>query len=194
MDLSWIETTFDAALMAILSTIGIYVALIIFTRISGVRSFSKLSSFDFAITVAIGSLLATTVLSKDPPLLLAIVALAALFGLQMLVASFRDNKLVSKLVDNKPVLLMKGNTMLIKNMKRAKVSQPDLLAKLREANVLKVDQIHAVIMETTGDISVLHHDKENVEFDTELLGNLKEEFESIDTRDIDNAEKIHSKN
>lgn len=179
--------------MAILSTIGIYVALIFLTRISGVRSFSKLSSFDFAITVAIGSLLASTIISKDPPLLLAIVALSSLFAIQMLVASLRNNNFVSKLVNNKPLLLMKGDIMLIRNMKKGQVSQPDLLAKLREANVLKVDQIQAVIMETTGDISVLHHQKERVDFDTEVLGDLKEEYENIDAQNLNSDDQVRIK-
>lgn len=193
MNLSWIETTLSASLMAILSTIGIYVALIFLTRISGVRSFSKLSSFDFAITVAIGSLLASTIISKDPPLLLAIVALSSLFAIQMLVASLRNNNFVSKLVNNKPLLLMKGDVMLIRNMRKGQVSQPDLLAKLREANVLKVDQIQAVIMETTGDISVLHHQKERVDFDTEVLGDLKEEYENIDAQNLNSDDQVRIK-
>lgn len=193
MNLSWIETTLSASLMAILSTIGIYVALIFLTRISGVRSFSKLSSFDFAITVAIGSLLASTIISKDPPLLLAIVALSSLFAIQMLVASLRNNNFVSKLVNNKPLLLMKGDVMLTRNMRKGQVSQPDLLAKLREANVLKVDQIQAVIMETTGDISVLHHQKERVDFDTEVLGDLKEEYENIDAQNLNSDDQVRIK-
>ena len=36
------------------------------------------------------------------------------------------------------------------------MTRADLLAKLREANVLSFHQVHAVVMETTGDVSVLH--------------------------------------
>ncbi|MDX1671681.1 MAG: DUF421 domain-containing protein [Balneolaceae bacterium] len=146
------------------------------------RSFSKLSSFDFAITVAIGSLIASTVIAENPPLLLAISALLALFVIQMFVATLRrSSSFIRTLVDNKAILLMKGERMLEKNMKKAKISRSDLLAKLREANVLELSQIHAVIMESTGDISVLHHDGENLDFDTELLDDLEEEFKSIET-------------
>lgn len=53
----------------VLSTIGIYVAIIIFTRINGLRTFSKMSSFDFAVTVAIGSVIASTAATKGPSLL-----------------------------------------------------------------------------------------------------------------------------
>lgn len=184
MDYSWIDTSLTAIIMALISTVGIYITLIVFTRLAGVRSFSKLSSFDFAITVAIGSLIASTILADTPSLLLAIVALLALFLIQVFISILRrKSSLVQRMVDNKALLLMKGERMLEENMKRAKVTRSDLLAKLRESNVLKLDQIHAVVMESTGDISVLHHDKENVEFDTELLDDLEDEFKHIDSKD-----------
>ena len=183
MDYTWIDTSLTAILMALISTAGIYVTLILFTRLAGVRSFSKLSSFDFAITVAIGSLIASTILADTPSLLLAIVALLALFLTQVILAKLRrSSSFVQSIVDNKAVLLMKGEHFLEDNMRQAKVTRSDLLAKLRAANVLKLDQIHAVVMESTGDISVLHHDKENVAFDTELLDDLEDEFKSIDVK------------
>ncbi|MGK7371229.1 MAG: DUF421 domain-containing protein, partial [Candidatus Halalkalibacterium sp. M3_1C_030] len=153
----------------LISTLGIYTILILLTRISGVRTFSKISSFDFAVTVAIGSLIASTILSKDPPLVQAIVALAALFLIQMGIARLRESEFIQLLVDNKPVLLMKGTTIIEENMKKAKVTRSDLLAKLREANVTQMDQIKAVIMESTGDISVLHHGDVDHQIDSVLL-------------------------
>lgn len=182
MDYSWIYATASAAAMAVISAIGIYLALIIFTRTAGVRSFSKLSGFDFAITVAIGSIIASTILAQTPSLILAVIALMSLFLIQVVVAKLRrSSSFIRTLVDNKPILLMKGERMLEDNMAKAKVSRADLLAKLREANVLKLDQIHAVVMETTGDISVLHHDEDDVAFDTALLDDLEDEFRSIET-------------
>lgn len=170
MNLSWIETSLTAALMVILSTLGIYIALILLTRISGLRSFSKISSFDFAITIAIGSIIASTILSKNPPLLQAIVALGMLYLLQMSVAWLRrSSTAMTALVDNQPLLLMDGTDVLEENLKRAKVTRSDLRGKLREANVTKMNQIKAVVMETTGDISVLHHQDEDLELDKSLL-------------------------
>ncbi len=173
MDASWMVTSWSSIMMVIISALGIYTALILFTRIAGLRSFSKMSSFDFAITVAIGSLVATTVLTKDPPLLQAVVALAVLFLLQMGIAGLRNFKVIQKLVDNKPLLLMRGTEMLEENMKRAKVSHSDMLAKLREANVTQFRQVKAVVMETTGDISVLHHSDTEHHLDEKLLDDLQ---------------------
>lgn len=173
MDFSWITTSFSSALMVIISTIGIYVALILFTRLAGVRSFSKMSSFDFAVTVAIGSLVASTVLAKDPPLFQAIVALGVLFLIQIGVASLRSRSFVRGLVDNKAILLMDGTEIIQENMKKARVTHADLLGKLREANVTQFSQIKAVVMESTGDISVLHHQDQDHKIDDELLQDLR---------------------
>lgn len=173
MDLSWITTSMSAVLMVIISTLGIYAALILFTRIYGVRSFSKMSSFDFAITVAIGTVIASTALTKNPPLLQAIVTLATLYIIQMVLSNLRKtNTFVRSVVDNKPILLMRGDEILEENMKRGKVSRSDLLAKLRAANVTQFSQIKAVVMETTGDISVLHSRDKQLEPDESLFDDL----------------------
>lgn len=45
--------------LVVLSSLAILIAVVAFVRIIGLRSFSKMSSFDFAVTVAMGSLLAS---------------------------------------------------------------------------------------------------------------------------------------
>jgi len=60
---SWFAMDWQQILGISLSVIAFYFCLILFTRIVGLRSFSKLSSYDFAMTVAIGSILASTVTS-----------------------------------------------------------------------------------------------------------------------------------
>ena len=160
--------------MVIISSIGIYIAVILFTRLSGLRSFSKMSSFDFAMTVAVGSVIAATILNENIPLILAIVGLGALYVLQIGVAKLRGiSPLINNLVDNQPVLLMKGSHILEENLKSTKVTPDDLRAKLREANVTDFSQILAVVLETTGDISVLHTKDSSQELDDELLTNVR---------------------
>lgn len=174
MDYSWLTTSWTAILMVIISSIGIYAAVILFTRLSGLRSFSKMSSFDFAMTVAVGSLIATAIIAKDPPLFQAIVALGALYVLQIGIAKLRGiSPLIDNLVDNQPILLMKGAQILDENLKITKVTPDDLRAKLREANVTDFNQIKAVVLETTGDISVLHTTDSSQELDDNLLSNVR---------------------
>jgi uncharacterized membrane protein YcaP (DUF421 family) len=157
MDISWITTGWGTAFHAVLSATGIYLAVIAFTRMAGLRSFSKMSSFDFAMTVAVGSVIASTTLSQDVPLLLGVASLGALFAVQELIAHIRVwHPPTSSVIDNRPLLLMKDGEMLQDAMRTAEITRADLLAKLREANVLQLEQARAVVLETTGDISVLH--------------------------------------
>jgi uncharacterized membrane protein YcaP (DUF421 family) len=175
MDWSWITTTWTPAAMTVVSAAGIYAAVIVYTRLVGLRSFSKMSSFDFAMTVAVGSIVATTVLTRDPPLLQAMVALGAIYALQQAVAWLRQRfPSVRSVVDNRPVLLMENGRMLPAAMREADVTRGDVLAKLRAANVFSLEQVRAVVLETTGDISVLHASGPEVgDLDEAVLGEVR---------------------
>lgn len=174
MDWTWISHTAGEMLPFFLSALGMYVALIVFTRLSGLRSFSKISSFDFATTVAFGSVLASVVLSSKPPLLQAVGALGAIYLLQHVVSRLRlYSPVVSQVVDNTPILIMDGSTILHENLSKAGVTEADLRAKLREANVTRWDQVHAVVAESTGDVSVLHKPAGKAALDPSLLAGVR---------------------
>jgi uncharacterized membrane protein YcaP (DUF421 family) len=174
MVIEWFAASGRALVLVLASTVGIYAALVGLTRIAGLRSFSKMSSFDFAITVAVGSLIATVLVAEDPPLLQGVVALASLYAVQMALAILRYRTgWVPSLVDNEPLLLMEGTEVLDDNLRQASVTAGDLRAKLREANVVSLDQVEAVVMETTGDISVLHAPPEGPSLDSQLLAGVR---------------------
>ncbi len=132
--------------------------MLIATRLAGLRSFSKMSGFDFAMTVAVGSVMASTATSSSVPLSHGVVALAGLYGTQVLIARLRLHTGADEVIDNTPMVLMVGDRMLHDHLRTVRISESDVRAKLREANVLNYDQVVAVVLETTGDISVLHGD------------------------------------
>jgi len=152
----WFKFSTDGLLAIILTAIGIYIALVILTRISGKRSFSKMSSFDFAMTVSIGSILATVIVSKSVSLQYGIMGLVVIYSLQIIVAAARRWTPIRDMVDNTPTLLMKNGKLIEANLRKCKVTESDVKAKLREANVIQLSEVKAVVFESTGDISVLH--------------------------------------
>ena len=171
----WIFTSLDIVLPTIVSAILIYILIIVYTRIFGLRSFSKMSSFDFAMTIAVGSLLASTIVTKGTTVMQGGVALFSLYFLQTAIAFMRRKvSWFSSAVDNQPLLLMHGAHVLHDNLRKAHLSETDLQAKLREANVLNYQQVRAVVFETTGDISVLHGGQDEVELDPNLLKGVKD--------------------
>ena len=62
-----------------------YLALVLLLRVSGKRTLSKMNAFDFVVTVALGSTLATVLLSKDVALAEGVVAFTLLIGAQYLI-------------------------------------------------------------------------------------------------------------
>lgn len=154
-----LSATWSALALAVLSTAAIFAAVIAYTRLTGLRSFSKMSSFDFAATVAIGSTMAAVGMSGSS-LLIGLVVLGTFYSLQATIALLRRHSGFERVVDNEPMLLMVGDRMLQENLDRTRVTENDIHAKLREANVYSYDTLRAVILETTGDISVIHGDDE----------------------------------
>jgi len=163
--LDWFMSDWQTISGIFISIAAIYGVLIILVKANGLRSFSKMSGHDFAVTVAIGSIIASTILSKDPPVMNAAIAIGGLLLFQNILSRFRIWSGKTYL-ENKPLLLMDGGQILEKNLKKANITRNDLISKLREANALNFNDIHAVVVETTGDISVLHG---NAKFDRETL-------------------------
>jgi uncharacterized membrane protein YcaP (DUF421 family) len=93
----WFELSSVSITAIFLSGLGVYISIIIFTRIFGKRSFSKMSSFDFAMTVAVGSMIASTVLTKSVSMFHGIAALFFMYVFQVLVALLRRSKFLQSL-------------------------------------------------------------------------------------------------
>lgn len=133
------------------------------TRIVGLRSFSKMTAFDFVSTVAIGSLLAgAATVSKWPAFFQNVGGIFALLAVQAVLAAMRrESEAAQNAMANDPVLLMKDSQWHLDALHKTRVSKSDVWAKLREANVCDLSRIRAVVLEATGDISVLHADALN---------------------------------
>ncbi len=165
----WIFSSVDALLPTFVSAVLLYFLVILYTRIFGLRSFSKMSSFDFAMTVAVGTMLASAIVNKSPSVVQSGIALLSLYLLQSIIALLRQRvSWFNESVDNQPILLMDGSKILSKNLKKAQLTEDDLRSKLREANVWNYSQVKAVVFETTGDVSVLHT-SQDTELDPDIL-------------------------
>ncbi|NNC59920.1 MAG: DUF421 domain-containing protein [Erythrobacter sp.] len=117
-----------------------------------------MTNFDFVMTIATGSLLAGAAQSSEwSGYGQSMVAIAALFFVQLLVSRIRkDHDPFEQAIQNEPVLLMREGAFCEQAMKEERVTRSDLVAKLRDANVLEMSKVRAVVLETTGDISVMH--------------------------------------
>lgn len=98
-----------------------YVTLIAFLRVSGKRTLSKMNAFDLIVTVALGSTLATVLLSKDVALAEGAMAFALLIGLQFAVTwSSVRARWVRQAVTGEPLMLVYRGEMLPAALRRGR--------------------------------------------------------------------------
>ncbi|MGJ8685732.1 MAG: DUF421 domain-containing protein [Nonlabens sp.] len=167
--MDWIYQSDDPLLQTIAACFLIFIAIIVLTRIVGLRSFAKFTAYDFAFTVAIGSIISST-LTSSTTIAQGVTAIAGLLLLTFIFSTLqRKVTFIKNLISNAPLLLMDGEKMLDENLKHARIDKGQLIAKLREANVLNYSQVAAVVLESTGAISVLHKSDDDEEFNTDLL-------------------------
>ncbi|MAW98282.1 MAG: DUF421 domain-containing protein [Sphingomonas sp.] len=153
-----LDTLPDTALRGLILTLAGLAWVILVVRIIGLRSFSKMTAFDFVVTLAIGSCLASAATASSWSVFAqAMIAIAALLAGQMGLALARNaSSAVKTGLENEPLMLMRDGEFIEKALKISRVSRSDVIAKLREANALQLSRVRAVVLETTGDISVLH--------------------------------------
>ena len=133
-----------------------YGGLVVLLRVSGKRTLSKMNSFDLVITVALGSTLATVLLSKDVALAEGMLAFALLVALQFVVTwlSVRSSP-VRKFVKAEPTLLFHRGQMLDRALRPERVTEEEIIAAVRGQGIASLEQVEAVILETDGSFSTL---------------------------------------
>ena len=142
---------------ALLLTGAAIVWTLILARFVGLRAFSKATAFEFAATIATGSLIAQAgTRSEWSEFAQAMAAIGAIFLVQYLLARGRLAWTgFQKAVDNEPLLLMFDGQFLEEAMRGARVTRATLMEKIRASGAGRIADIHAIVLETTGDISVL---------------------------------------
>ena len=152
---TWLLTSWSTAGWIVLSGLLMLLAVVAMIRLTGLRSLSKMSSFDFVVTVALGSILGSVVASSSS-IAEGTLAVGSLLAVQWVVAQFRRRSFGARVVDNTPLLLVRDGEFIDDAMTAARVTRSDVYAKMRQANVHRMRDVLAVVLETTGDISVVH--------------------------------------
>ena len=147
--------SWSGLLRVVLVGTAAYVSLLLLLRVSGKRTLAKLSAFDFVVTIALGSTLATVLLSKSVALAEGVTAMALLIALQFGVAWVvaRSNRFET-FVKSKPALVYRHG-FLTGPMKVSRVSHDELRQAARTAGHADLSDVAVIVLENDGTISVL---------------------------------------
>lgn len=133
-----------------------YGGLVLLLRISGPRTLASMNAFDFVVTVAFGSILATILLNQSVALAEGFVAFAVLVGLQAAVTftSVRFKRF-RRFITGEPRLLLHEGEFLQRAMRDVRVAEDEIHAALRNAGMASPREARAVVIETDGSLSVI---------------------------------------
>ncbi|MDO5717956.1 MAG: DUF421 domain-containing protein [Tissierellia bacterium] len=146
----------DSIFKIVISAIFAYISFLILIRISGKRSLAKLNAFDLIVSIALGSIFASTIISDSLPIADGLVAAGVLLLLQFIISKLSESSSrFESLIKAEPSLLYYDGKYIQKSMKKQRVSKREILSSVRSQGIQFLSEVEAVIMETNGNISVI---------------------------------------
>ena len=151
----WFDNWYDLwRILAI--TITTYAVLILILRGAGKRSLSKLNIFDLVVTVALGSTLATIMLSKDLTFAEGALVFGVLCGLQWSVAWLSLHaEWFKRVIRSEPRILFDDGRFLDRAMRKERILRQEVDAEIRNHGFGDRETTAAVILESDGTFSVI---------------------------------------
>jgi uncharacterized membrane protein YcaP (DUF421 family) len=136
-----------------------YTTLVAILRLSGKRTLAQLNVFDFVVTVALGSTLATIFLSTDVSWAEGATALALLAALQLLVALVSARRpRTRRFFTSDPVLLLADGRIRGEALRRNRLTESEIRQAVRMQGTGDLSRVRAVVLETNGTLSVITAD------------------------------------
>ena len=152
----WFFGSWSVLLKTVIVGLSCYVSLIFLLRVSGKRTLSKMNMFDFIVTVALGSIMASTLVSKEVTYLQGVVAFATLIGAQYLVTLLSTrSRAFHEFIQASPTILYYQGQFDEQALKKQRVPQSEVLAAIRQGGYSNAKDVAAVVLESNGHLTVL---------------------------------------
>lgn len=133
-----------------------FIAIVLILRASGKRTLSKMNAFDFIVTVALGSVLATTIINYQNSFWNGILAFIMLVTLQHVTTWLSVRfKSIGSMIKSEPALLYYEDTFQERAMIKERVDRNELKQAIRKAGYVSFDDISAIVLESDGTLTVI---------------------------------------
>ncbi|WP_417683994.1 DUF421 domain-containing protein [Roseibium sp.] len=134
----------------------LYFAIIAFIRIAGKRSMAQMNNFDWIVTVALGSMVASGALLKDVTVAETLFAVAAFLALQFaLTAITCRSERFAAWIKPSPRTLARHGRFDDGAMRRERVTSEEIRSALRQQGLDDISMTEEVILETDATVSVI---------------------------------------
>jgi uncharacterized membrane protein YcaP (DUF421 family) len=146
-------------LSIVISSIAVYVFMILAIRLFGKKELSQLSVIDLVFILLISNSVQNAMVGSNTTLWGGLVAASALFIVNFILKQviYRFPTL-SKLVQGEAIMLVYKGKLKIDNMHRTRITHDELLEAVREHGVFSIADVDLAILEVDGNISILSGD------------------------------------
>lgn len=157
----WFGASWSTIGFVVASTMAMYATLLVAARLAGRRTLAQLSAFDVIITIALGTLVSSTIVAPSPTYAQSVTAIATLLCLQIVVAAARRKfVVVQRLFEFEPEVVARGGKLqLPQGLLSSQLSEGELRSQLRQRGIFDESQVGLVILEPTGKVSVAARDQ-----------------------------------
>ncbi|MGP5649122.1 DUF421 domain-containing protein [Psychrobacter celer] len=140
----------------VLTTVMVYVLIVLVTKVSGKRSTSQLNNFDWIVTVMIGSLGASTILLKDIPFIEGVSSILMLYLLQFLVTKYASvSPQFSNFILSEPRIVFYQGQFLPDTMRSERLTRQEIECAMRSQGVNSFDDVEAVVFESDAKLTII---------------------------------------
>jgi len=135
---------------------AVYIFLVLAIRLFGKKEFSQLSVFDIVFILLISNAVQNSMIAADFSFWSGIVSAVTLFIVNFLFKNiiYKIPKL-SDWVQGHPVMLIYEGKVIPDNIKKAKITIPELEEAAREHGVNSVKNVNIAVLEIDGSISIV---------------------------------------
>lgn len=142
---------------AVLRAVFVYLFLLLMFRLSGRRTFSQMTSFDFVLLLIVSEATQNAMIGNDYSITNGMLVITTLVGLDVLFTNWKHrSNFIERWLDGLPTILVENGRPLEALMDRARVDREEILAVARETQGLeRMDQIKFAVLEVSGGISII---------------------------------------
>ena len=137
-------------------TTGSFFAILFLARIIGKKQLSQLTFFHYVTGITFGSIASEIAAQAETPFWDGIISLFW-WGILTIFVSYLTIKFEKFriLFDDKPSIIIQKGTIVSRNVKKARLSNDEVLMMLREQNIFSVSDVEYAVFETNGQLSVM---------------------------------------
>jgi uncharacterized membrane protein YcaP (DUF421 family) len=161
---AWLLGSWRTVGFVALSTLLIYISVVIALRVGERRTLAEMSAFDFAVAVAIGSIIGRVSTAREPSYVQGVAALVTLLVVHHVITFARARSpRVKRWVERPPRVVLRDGQVLADALRREHLTDDDLMRKLREHDVHSLDEVELVVLEAKGGFSILRRRPQGID-------------------------------